>query len=241
MATNTQRTSLFLLLFYCSLCCNAQHFTRQDDILFSKHLVRSIDMQEKGNQQIFGRENLPVRLLLDAYCSGVLTGYNDQELKTRLSYEDFEERLKLLQKENLLPYSELARTLHIVEIGEKLIFDKNRSDFYFDMKSFSIFIPASESYRGIQELLISFDYDACAHIFSGNERAVSKAPLKNGRDINFSSVFLMRLFNSSIAKIGGEETRYFDQQYKNEVSIFLAAKAEENLLTEYLYKLYHPE
>jgi hypothetical protein len=229
-------TCLALVSFH---LLSAQQEKREDDIFFKKYLVRSMDFNEKGNREIFGTDQYMVRLLLDAYCSGKLKGYKNQKLSETLSYEQFESRLTLLQPEENqgIPLGDL----HLIEIGEHLIFNKHTSDFYFSMESITMYIPADKSYRGIQEPLISFSYKDCSRIFKADQHAVSVNPLKNGRDINYAEVFLLRLFNSSIVKIGNTRDLYFDQVYDDKMSAFLAAKAGENQLTEYLYKLYHPE
>lgn len=227
--------------FLCCLCMQfslAQSPKRQDDILFKKTIVRAMDMREKSNREIFGTKNKMASILMEAYCSGRLKGYENALLNKALSYEVYEARMQHMQQD---VKASLAGNLHVMEIEEFLIVDKHRSDFYFNMESMTLFIPADLHRLGIQEALISFSYADCAALFKSNKEAVSMNPLKNGRNINYADVFLLRMFKSTIVKIGGEETDYFDQQHPDALSAFTAAKLEENALTEYLYKLYHPE
>jgi hypothetical protein len=233
------RIMIFLLTSFFLHTAFAQHSKREDDIFFRKYLVRSVDMKEKANGEIFGKQALLIRLLLDAYCSGQIKGYRDPSLAAMLSCEEYEQRLPLLSacQDGLHP----AEVLHILEIGEYLVFDKHTSDFYFDMESLTLFISPDQNARGIQEPLISFSYPDCKKIFLANKSAVSMNPLKNGRNINYADVFLIRLFNSTIVKIGHADDPYIDQACATQMSAFLTAKNGENKLTEYLYKLYHPE
>jgi len=107
------------------------------------------------------------------------------------------------------------------------------------MESLTIFIPQSLNQRSLLEPVVSFDYDECLLIFKKDERASAVNPLKNGRNLNYSEVFLLRLFVSDIVKIGNDN--YFDQMYSDPAQAYIARKEAENQLTEYLYKLYNPK
>lgn len=233
------RIILIILILLFNKTIQAQQQNRPEDIFFKKYLVRSMDVREKANQEIFGSENYLIHKLLEAYCSGKLTGYENQQFSKKLSFENFENRMKLLEEsgENF----QSINSLHELEFGECLIFNKHTSDFYFTMESLTINIPAEKSTRGLKEPLISFNYKDCAQVLKADSNAVSYNPLKNGRDINFTDVFLLRMFNSTIVKIGNSKDLYFDQIHTDQMSTFLAAKHGENMLTEYIYKLYHPE
>ena len=230
---------IVLFIFVCSGIALAQHEKREDDIFFKKYLVRSMDLHEPANAEIFGSEQTMLHVLLDAYCAGQLQGYKDARLTQSLTYDEFEERLKLFLPEDDL--QEPWHVVHTVEIGENLIFSKHTSDFYFSMETFTLFIPADKSYRGLQEPLISFKYNQCAKVFSASKEAVIVNPIKNGRDINYADLFLLRCFNSTVVKIGNSRDLYFDQVHTEKLSAFLASKAGENELTEYIFKLYNPD
>ena len=198
-----------------------------------------MDLRDKGNEEIFGSDRYIVQALLNAYCSGNIKGYKNEKLNESLSYNDFDNRLNLFQE---VATAESAWTgLPLIEIGENLIFNKHTSDFYFSMQTLTLYIPAEMSHRGLQEPLISFAYQDCSRIFKSDPEAISVNPLKNGRNINYADLFLLRCFNSSIVKIGNSRDLYFDQAHADKLSAFLAAKDGEHQLTEYLYKLYHPE
>jgi len=211
---------------------------RESDILYKERIIRSINLRNSLNEDLFGKENLLVQVLLEAYENGELIGYKNDECKEVLSKEDFKSKREVpLETGDTHVYA--PRHLYKVEIGEDLIFDRNRSEIIFDMESITIFIPEELNYKHLLEPIISFKYDDCVKIFKKDSRAVAINPLKNGRNINYSEVFLLKLYRSDIVKIGND--LYFDQMYSDVTMAYIARKDAENKLTEYLYKLYNPQ
>lgn len=227
------------LIFFSLICASlyGQVKVREVDVLFRKHIVRSLPLDHPGNEALFGNDHLLVTVLLDAYKNGQLTGYRDQRCDSTLAREAFDEKMKC-GEDTSVRYN--TAQIKFAEIGEDLIFDRSRSEILFDMKTLTLFLPEEINYRGLLEPLVTFRYEDCMKVFREDNRAYSINPLLNGRNINYNEVFLMRLFVSSIVKIGNNDDLYFDQIKRNEIEAFLEGKRVENELSEYLYKLFHP-
>jgi hypothetical protein len=131
--------------------------------------------------------------------------------------------------------------LYVVELTERFIFDRNRSEFRFIPVSLTLFIPAALSSKGIQEPLVSFTFEACTRIFRNDVRAFSAVTKLGQPAVNFNEQFLLRSYTSTIVKIGNKDDLYFDQQYADPYKAFLAMKKEEQALQEMMYAAYSSE
>ena len=74
---------------------NSVHPIRESDIMLKKRVWRRIDLNEKQNKPFFSFNNEISKILIEAVKAGVLTPYVNDSLKTRMSREEFQERLKL--------------------------------------------------------------------------------------------------------------------------------------------------
>lgn len=254
-----------------------RRYIRDCDILYKKHIVRSINLQKFNNEELFGETNLLVSVLLDAVKRGELKPYKTAHLKEELSSEEFWERLKIPYEQPSVDYTNhmyteeqsdwekeweaawgkrepekfeedviedqyyLPSQLSRIEFGENLLVDNVRSDIYFDPQYITIFIPSEINPRGIHEPVASFNFYDCARVFKNDKRAYAENPLMNGKDVNFTDVFLLRLYKSYIVKLGRIDDLYFDQIYSNPKDAFMASKRAEHKVAEYLHKLFNPK
>jgi hypothetical protein len=229
---------LFVILLVGSGQLYAQVPVRECDVLFRKHIVRSIDLRDKTNSIAFGREDGIVRILMDAIAEGRLTAYSPTNKKNVLSPGDFFNQLKI-PSENSSEERYDQSHLYRLEVGEDLLFDKQRSIPVYEVKYLTLFLPQEINYRGILEPLATFRYEDCLKVFKEDPRAVMD--LMDGKPINFKELFLLHRYQSHIVKIGDENELYFDQKYTNDLQAFLAAKDAENKIVEYFYQLYNPQ
>lgn len=210
---------------------------REGDILFKKRIVRTLHMKHPVNQDLFGRENRLAGILLEAFEQGKMMGYKDDACNDPVSIEEVRQKLQFMAGEDTVDIH--PQQLYQVEIAEDLIFDSKRSEIIFDIEAITLMLPERVNSRGLLEPVISFKYDECMKILKEDERAFAENPLHNGKNINFSNVFLLRLFAAEIVKIGNDA--YFDQMYADPTLAFIARKDAENKLSEYLYKLCYPK
>ncbi|MDN5204024.1 gliding motility protein GldN [Fulvivirgaceae bacterium BMA10] len=65
------------------------------DIMFKKRVWRRMDLKEKKNRPFFAFNNEITKIVIEAVQSGILHPYMNDSLKTRMSKEEFLERLKV--------------------------------------------------------------------------------------------------------------------------------------------------
>ena len=74
---------------------NSVNPIRASDIHIKKRIWRRIDLNEKQNKPFFAFNSEITKIMIEAVKAGVLTPYLNDSLKTRMSREDFNEKLKL--------------------------------------------------------------------------------------------------------------------------------------------------
>ena len=74
---------------------NSVHPIRESDIFLRKRVWRRIDLNEKQNKPFFSFNNEISKIIIEAVKAGVLTPYENDSLKTRMSRENFLENLKM--------------------------------------------------------------------------------------------------------------------------------------------------
>jgi hypothetical protein len=227
---------VILMVWFADL--KAQVPVRECDVLFRKHIVRSIDLREKSNSEIFRREDGIIRILMDALDQEKIKAYTPTNKSRELSREEFFNKLKIPSEDSIAEaYNDYQ--LYKMEIGEDLIFDKQRSVPVYEIKYLTIYIPEELNYRGILEPLATFKYADCLKLFKTDKRAIWN--INNGKPLNFKEIFLLHQYQSRIVKIGNENDMYFDQKYNSDLNAFLAAKEAENEIVEYFYRIYNPQ
>jgi hypothetical protein len=227
---------LFLFPFFNT---SAQFSIKEKDILYKKRLVRSVPLAHLSNVQLFGDKNLLVTVLLEAFEKGELKGYQKEDCLEELPFYDFKKKIEYKSEDST--YYTDYKLLNLIEIGEDLIVDKHRSEIIFDMETITVFIPEKYNYREIREPLVTFKYDDCVKIFKKDNRANAINPLRNGRNLNFAEVLLLKLYISEIVRIGDHTVPYFDQMCNDPLQAFLLRKNAENELTEMLYRWFNPK
>lgn len=207
---------------------------REQDVLFRKHLVRALSLKDPRNVEIFGENAVLSEILLNAVEKGDLLAYKDRSCNEKISRDEILAKVIMSDEDTvgfIFPHS-----LKEIELGEDIIFDKHRSEFTFQQKYIALIIPQSVNYRGLTEPLAYFKYTDCIKIFNQDERAYSLS--FSGVKVPFNDLFLTHSYKSYIVKIGNGN--YFDQVYPNPSKAFIAARHQENMLNDYLYKFFNP-
>lgn len=217
---------------------------RENDIVFSKHIVRSVNLTQKDNQKWFGEDENQLRtILLNAYQSGTLQGWESENFRDKLLYTSFLEKISF-KTSGADGLSEIQNytwnDFEIMEVGEEFLFDKNRSEFLFKTTSVTFFIPAYKSYRGLIERMVSFRFDDVLAVVKQTKNLKGLNPLQNNKPIEYSTVFTLRTYKNTIVKIGGPNEPYFDQISSDPSLAYLIGKSEEDKLKELVYKFYTP-
>jgi len=233
-------TGFFALTLLITTQTFAQHI-REQDITYSRYIVREIDLRYQANRSVFGKDCILSAILLDALKDGA-KAYSFEDRSKQLSYEQIQNKLWIQSSDDSCMATLYSQEeLYIVELTEKFIFDKNASEFKFIPIELTLFIPANISSKGIMEPLAVIPFEECTHIFRNDARAYSTANKIGQTRINFNEQFLLRSYVSNIVKIGNEDDLYFDQRYADPYNAFMAMKEEENALQEMMYEAYHPK
>ncbi len=207
---------------------------REQDVLFRKHLVRAFSLKDARNVELFGENAALSEILLNAVEKGNLLAYKDRLCREEVSRDEILSKV-IMSAEDTVGFI-FPHSLREIELGEDIIFNKHRSEFVFEQKYIALIIPQSENYRGIIEPLAYFKYSDCIKVFNLDERAFSLN--FSGVKVPFHDLFLTHTYKSYIVKIGNGN--YFDQLYPNPSKAFIAARHQENLLNDYLYKFFNP-
>ncbi len=72
---------------------NSVRSINDNDIMMKKTLWRRIDLKEKQNQSLFSKNNEISKYLIDAMKAGLIDGYENDSVATKLTPEKFQQRM----------------------------------------------------------------------------------------------------------------------------------------------------
>lgn len=227
---------LFTAIMLLSAIASAQiAMPREDDLLFRTEFVRLIDLNWPQSKEVFGEDNMISTILFEAVRKGKIKAYEDVKMSKEQSVEDMIDKLIIDSNYVIAP-----EYLTEIELGEDLVFDRNRSDHYFLPQYLAVYISENLHPHGFKEPWAVFRFDDVAAVFRDDERAWNTDRLSGRKKLNYADIFVLKSFYSETVKIGHAHDRYFDQLYADKVSAFVASKEAEARLIEFLYKLYNP-
>jgi hypothetical protein len=228
---------VFGILMFSELSAQPDHtYVRECDITFRTHIVRSINLRHPANEEVFDKGRI-VELLLQAAFAREIPIYDPIKKDQLISEETLLERLKVKAEDGTSDqYS--SGHLYQIEIGEDLVFDKQRSIPVYQVKYITLFIPQEINYRGIHEAVATFRFQDCRNLFiQDGHKEIS---FRNKIKINFRDAILLHMYTAEIVKMGDEDDLYFDQKYPKPTEAFLARKRSEEEVLEYFYRIYNP-
>lgn len=189
------------------------------DVMYKMQVWRTLDLREKCNQPFFASGNEITKAICDAVFSGKLDAYAKDSLTKLLSITDFKEKLvdpasaQTDPDGNPIPGSGtpfMPKQLYNLQFKENLLFDKQRSRFYYDIQTVTLFIPAEFSVKGTLSEVASFRYTDLIRIF----RSMPNARWYNGQnraeDKKISDAMDLRLFCSRILKISNPKDQMIE-------------------------------
>ena len=226
------------LIFMISMQLFAQHI-REQDIAYTRFIVREIDLRQPENIKVFGIDAVLSSILLDGIKNGA-KAYDPLHPSTVLPYHAIMERLQIPSPDSCIESYEIEE-LYRIELTEQFIFDKHRSEFRFVPLYMTVFIPAEISVKGIMEPVMRLYVQDYTTILRQDTRAFIAGTKIGQPAVNMNEQLILRSYQSTIVKIGNEEDQYFDQRYNDPYKAFLAMKEEENAIQEMIYAAYHPQ
>lgn len=207
----------------------------ESDIMYKKRVVRALDLRELSNRPLMAKNHEISKYLIAAVEEGIITPYSSDSLTHELSITEFRNRISLESEpmqdtsymdddekadyiaslSNRGPQYYFASDLYQFEINEDILFDKERSQWKYDIQSISIFVPADhpDNIRGIQQHVATFDYKKCEPLFKEDPRAVWINPYNDAENRTLADAFNLRLFSSYIIKVSNPEDQYLVDIY----------------------------
>jgi gliding motility associated protien GldN len=207
---------------YDSMSINRIH---NSDVMWSKGLTRRMDLREKPNEPLFAKGYEFTRLLIEAVNDSAITAYKDASFSNRLSKAEF---LKLMELPDFPDEEELEDAaikdpdyffptdIYLMEMEEVLLFDKQRSRMYTDIKSITLFLSADhpDNIKGIDIPLATFSYrELSEKLFKDNANALWFNPYNDTAHLNLDDAFELRLFHSHIIKVSNPNDDYLIDIY----------------------------
>jgi hypothetical protein len=229
---------VFGILMFSEISAQPDHtYVRECDITFRTHIVRSINLHNPANEDIFDKGRI-VEILLNAALNSQLPIYDPFNKDQTLDKAALMEKLSVKEEDGTVSQY-TYRHLYQIEIGEDLVFDKQRSIPVYQVKYITLFIPQEINYRGIHEALVTFRFQDCGKLFiqDGHDGISFNEKVK----INFRDALLLHMYTAEIVKMGDEDDLYFDQKYPKPADAFIARKKSEEEVLEYFYRIYNPE
>lgn len=241
----------------------------EENILIKNRIWRHIDLKEKSNKPFFPHNNELTKVIIEGIEAGLLTAYSDEAFTKPMTREEFFEKLKLPEADNLseeekdlgftddddwqdkaqeesaakekkLPDYFLPSQVSTFELVEDWIFDKVRSAQVYDMQSIKLIIPADQFETGLRREIGILKYKDLAAYFDDKE--VSWINVNNSAgNIKMTEAFALRLFSSRIVKIENTDDNTIADIYnKTPKAAVIASKELEEELLEKEYFLWEP-
>lgn len=181
------------------------------DIMYKMQVWRVLDLREKCNQPLFAKENQITKAIVDEVNAGRLIAFAKDSLTRPLSLAEFKEKvvdpssMQMDADGNPIPGSGLPflpQNLYVLKFRENLLFDKQRSRFYYDIQTVTLFIPAEfNTIKGTETEVASFRYKDLVRVFKNMPTARWYNFQNRAEDKKVADAMDLRLFCSRIIKI----------------------------------------
>lgn len=210
--------------------------------MFTKTMVRRMDLEEKQNRPFFSRNSELPSILMEAAANGDLKVYRsdscltvmtDSTLQGMKSYTVIEQR----PQDPNDPFSALidanittnipANLFTIAYIREDVTFDRNRSRMYWYIRSLTVTVPGRPEYveqygiTGEMSNYMHFKYEEVVEVFR-SDKYKDKAVWYNAQSVasnrNMSDAFELRLFVAPIIKISNDQDLDIRQLYQDQIA-----------------------
>jgi len=200
--------SLVTLSGYDPLSVRKVHIS---DVMYRMQIWRVLDLREKCNQPFFAKDNQITKAIIEEVYAGRLNAYAKDSLTRLLSLQDFKDKIvepssaQMYAEGNPIPNSGMpfmASQLYILKFKENLLFDKQRSRFYYDVQTVTLFVPAEyNTVKGTESEVASFKYKDLIQAFRNLPNAKWYNSQNRAEDKKISDAIDLRLFCSRIIKM----------------------------------------
>jgi gliding motility associated protien GldN len=181
------------------------------DVMYKMQVWRVLDLREKCNQPFFAKENQITKAIVDEVNAGRLTAYAKDSLTRPMTLTEFKDKvmdpssMQMDADGNPIPGSGvpfLPQNLYVLKFRENLLFDKQRSRFYYDIQTVTLFIPAEfNTIKGTETEVASFKYKDLVKVFRNMPTARWYNGQNRAEDKKVADAMDLRLFCSRIIKL----------------------------------------
>lgn len=210
------------------------------DVMYKMQVWRVLDLREKCNQPFFAKENEITKAIIEEVYAGRLNAYAKDSLTKILSLTEFKDKIidpssaQVDAEGNPIPGTGvpfMGKNLYILKFRENLLFDKQRSRFYYDIQTVTLFIPAEfNTIKGTETEVASFRYKDLVDVFRNMPNARWYNGQNRAEDKKVADAMDLRLFCSRIIKISNPKDAMIEDlpEYNtNDRSILMASQRYE--------------
>lgn len=210
------------------------------DVMYKMQIWRVLDLREKCNQPFFAKDNQITKAIVDEVYAGRLNAYSKDSLTQLMSLTEFKDKIidpssaQVDAEGNPVPGSGvpfLASNLYVLKFRENLLFDKQRSRFYYDIQTVTLFIPAEyNTIKGTETEVASFKYKDLVKVFKNMPNARWYNSQNRAEDKKISDAMDLRLFCSRIIKISNPKDQMIEdmQEYNtSDKTVLIASQKYE--------------
>jgi gliding motility associated protien GldN len=210
------------------------------DVMYKMQVWRVLDLREKCNQPFFAKENEITKAIIEEVYAGRLNAYAKDSLTKILSLTEFKDKIidpssaQVDAEGNPIPGTGvpfMGKNLYILKFRENLLFDKQRSRFYYDIQTVTLFIPAEfNTIKGTETEVASFRYKDLVEVFRNMPNARWYNGQNRAEDKKVADAMDLRLFCSRIIKISNPKDAMIEDlpEYNtNDRSILMASQRYE--------------
>ena len=210
------------------------------DVMYKMQVWRVLDLREKCNQPFFAKENEITKAIIEEVYAGRLNAYAKDSLTKLLSLTEFKDKIidpssaQVDAEGNPIPGTGvpfMGKNLYILKFRENLLFDKQRSRFYYDIQTVTLFIPAEfNTIKGTETEVASFKYKDLVDVFRNMPNARWYNGQNRAEDKKIADAMDLRLFCSRIIKISNPKDAMIEDlpEYNtNDRSILMASQRYE--------------
>jgi len=198
------------------------------DIMYKMQVWRTLDLREKCNQPFFARGNEISKAIIDEVMAGRLTAYAKDSLTKILSKTEFGDKIMDPGSAQVdadgnpiagtgVPFQ--GSSLYILKFRENLLFDKQRSRFYYDIQTITMFVPAEfNSLKGTESEVATFKYKDLVKVFKNMPNVKWYNAQNRAEDKKISDAMDLRLFCSRIIKMSNPGDRMIEDMPEYQTS-----------------------
>ena len=181
------------------------------DVMYKMQVWRVLDLREKCNQPFFAKDNQITKAIIEEVYAGRLNAFSKDSLTHLLSLQEFKDKVIDPSSAQVdadgnpiagsgVPF--LPQALYILKFRENLLFDKQRSRFYYDIQTVTLFIPAEyNTIKGTETEVATFKYKDLVKVFKNMPNARWYNSQNRAEDKKVSDAMDLRLFCSRIIKL----------------------------------------